>query len=169
MIILPEGKKNPRPTAKPLIALIALIAGCTFYSPSNLKGIVKVVIPTRGVQHKDMCCFHQLGPLGLVGLVVAESVSVFVCCPLPMRLFLGLSLALRSHDQFKASDWSTYKIYIYIYKSRNLFKFVLVLLSALVERVGVSCKRDFFLFHCHACPRKATCEYSNQPCSELGT
>ena len=29
-------------------------------------------------------------------------------------------------------------------KSRNLFKFVSVLLSVLVERVGVSCMRDFF-------------------------
>ena len=31
---------------------------------------------------------------------------------------------------------------IYIYKSQNLFKFVLVLLSASVERVGVSRIRD---------------------------
>ena len=31
--------------------------------------------------------FHQLGPLGRVGLVVDMSVCVFVC-PLPMRFFL---------------------------------------------------------------------------------
>ena len=31
-------------------------------------------------------------------------------------------------------------------KSRNLFKFVLVLLSASVERVGVSRMRDFFIW-----------------------
>ena len=30
--------------------------------------------------------FHQLGPLGRVGLVVDMSVCVFVC-PLPMRFF----------------------------------------------------------------------------------
>ena len=28
-------------------------------------------------------------------------------CPLFMSFFLGLSFALRSHDQFKASDWLT--------------------------------------------------------------
>ena len=53
---------------------------------------------------------------GLVGLsknwtldrffhIVAMSVYLF---PLPVRVFFGLSLAfLRSHDQFKASHWST--------------------------------------------------------------
>ena len=33
-------------------------------------------------------------------LIVAMSVSLFECCPLPMRVFLSLSLALRSHDHF---------------------------------------------------------------------
>ena len=39
-------------------------------------------------QHTN--CFHQLGPLGRVGLVVDMSVGVCVCvsvCPLPMRFF----------------------------------------------------------------------------------
>ena len=34
--------------------------------------------------------FHQLGPLGRVGLVVTKSVFLYVCvsvCPLPMRFF----------------------------------------------------------------------------------
>ena len=31
--------------------------------------------------------FHQLGPLGRVGLVVAKSVCVLRVCPLPMRFF----------------------------------------------------------------------------------
>ena len=42
----------------------------------------------------------------------------------------------------------TQPIYIYFFfvdKSRNLFKFVLVLLSASVERVGVSRMRDFLI------------------------
>ena len=30
-----------------------------------------------------------------------------VCCPLPMRFFLGLSFALRLHDQILASNWLT--------------------------------------------------------------
>ena len=35
------------------------------------------------------------------------------------------------------------KIYKYIYKSPNLFKFIFVLLSTSVERVGVSRMQDF--------------------------
>ena len=35
-------------------------------------------------------------------------IYIYICiCPLPMGFFWGLSLALRSHDQFKASHWST--------------------------------------------------------------
>ena len=53
--------------------------------------------------------FHQLGPLGRVGLVVTESVCLFVCLfvPFPCDFFLGLSLVLRPHDQIPASHWST--------------------------------------------------------------
>ena len=55
--------------------------------------------------------FHQLGPLGRVGPVVAKSVCVLCVYPLPMRFspprFQDLSLDLWSHDQFKASHWST--------------------------------------------------------------
>ena len=42
--------------------------------------------------------FHQLGPLGWVGLVVAISVYVYYV-PFSCNFFRGLSLALRSHDQ----------------------------------------------------------------------
>ena len=34
-------------------------------------------------------------------------VSLYVSVPFPCNFFRGLSLALRSHDQFEASDWST--------------------------------------------------------------
>ena len=69
--------------------------------------------------------FHQLGPLGWVGLVVVMSVCLCVCVSVclmspPMRFFPrplivpqviwsdpGLSLALRSHDQMPAWYWST--------------------------------------------------------------
>ena len=58
--------------------------------------------------------FHQLGPLGRVGLRVAMSVCLSVClfvclcvCAIECSFFRGLSLALRSHDQIPASDWST--------------------------------------------------------------
>ena len=36
--------------------------------------------------------FHQLSPLGQVGLVVAKSVCVSVWCPLPMRFFCVVGL-----------------------------------------------------------------------------
>ena len=90
----------------------------------------------------------QLGPVGRVGLEVAKSVwwsVVVVICvfvPFPWDFFRGCSLALWSHDHFEASYWSTLP-QLKIKKSRNLFKFVLFLLSASVERVGVSCMRDF--------------------------
>ena len=53
--------------------------------------------------------FHQLGPLGRVGLVVA--ISIYMSPP-PLLIFLGLLLALISHDHCQASHWI---IYIYIY------------------------------------------------------
>ena len=167
--------------------------------------------------------FHQLGPLGRVGLVVDMSVCVCVCLfvPFPCDFFRRLSLVLRSHDQIPASHWSTllpYHIVVVVVvffrskspirrrrrrgkgasfpthmvggvgrggvgkkwptspysaataageggwgarkkrgrdffsrhllkkkKSTNFFKFVLVLLSTLVERVSVSRMWDFFL------------------------
>ena len=53
--------------------------------------------------------FHQLSPLGRVGLVVTKSVCFCVVPTLSPShaIFLGLSLALWSHDQFEASHWST--------------------------------------------------------------
>ena len=41
---------------------------------------------------------------GRAGLVVA----MFIVYPFHFNLFLGLSLALRSHDHFQASHWSTH-------------------------------------------------------------
>ena len=57
----------------------------------------------------SLTTFHQLGPLGRVGLVVAESVCLSICLSVPFQcnFFLGLSLVLRSHDQIPASQWST--------------------------------------------------------------
>ena len=52
--------------------------------------------------------FHQLGPLGLVVQVVAMSVCKSVCL-FVLNFFLGLSLALRSHDQFPQKKlWHQY-------------------------------------------------------------
>ena len=58
-----------------------------------------------------LVCFHQLGPLGRVGLVVAMSVCLSVCLfdvPFPCNFFQGLSLAFRTHDQIPASHWPCY-------------------------------------------------------------
>ena len=47
---------------------------------------------------------------GTVGLVVAMSVLagyIYIYMSPSHVIFLGLSLALRSHDQFEASHWST--------------------------------------------------------------
>ena len=53
--------------------------------------------------------FSKNRPLGGFFLLVAMSVCLSVCLsvPFPCNIFKGLSLALRSHDQFKASHWST--------------------------------------------------------------
>ena len=115
-----------------------------------------------GILHPTIWYFHQLGPLGRVGLVVAKSVCVFVwclcVCPIPMRFFLrpligpvitwsvwGLSLGGRIKGAEKRGKKKNYHAsYRKKKKSCNLFKFVLVLLSASVERVCVSRMRDFF-------------------------
>ena len=52
--------------------------------------------------------FHWIGPLGRFGQVVAMSVYLFIYVYVPVPCnFLGLSLALKSHDQFQASHWSS--------------------------------------------------------------
>ena len=53
--------------------------------------------------------FTNSAPLGRVGHRVAMSVCLSVCVCLRHRVqfLLGLSLALRSHDQIPASHWST--------------------------------------------------------------
>ena len=82
--------------------------------------------------------FHQLGQ---VGLVVAMSVCLSLCLMSLPDVFLGLSLALISHDQFQASHRSTPLPLPPPPRPR-----VSLLLSASVERVGVSCMQDFVLF-----------------------
>ena len=54
--------------------------------------------------------FHRIGPLGRFDHRVAMSVCLSFClfvCPFSCDFFRGLSLALRSYDQFKDSHWST--------------------------------------------------------------
>ena len=51
--------------------------------------------------------FHRIGPSGPIRSSSRDVRCLSVCCPLPMRFFRGLSLALRSHDQIPASHWST--------------------------------------------------------------
>ena len=49
-------------------------------------------------QHWFSSIFHQIGPLGRVGLVVTECVCVSVClsvCPLPMQFFCVVGLVQR--------------------------------------------------------------------------
>ena len=67
-------------------------------------------IANIGLQWHICSSFHQLGPLGRVGLVVAMCVSLFLCfwvVPFSCNFFRGLSLVLRWHDQIPASHWST--------------------------------------------------------------
>ena len=53
-----------------------------------------------------MLLFLLTQPSGQVSLVVAMSMSMSTCGPSPCNLFQGLSLALTSRGQFKASHWS---------------------------------------------------------------
>ena len=51
-----------------------------------------------------MSLFTNSAPLGPIGHRVALSVCLCVCFRHEVQFFLGLSLALRSHDQIPASD-----------------------------------------------------------------
>ena len=53
--------------------------------------------------------FSESGPLGPFSHRVAMSVCLCVCA-IGCSFFLGLSLAMRSHDQFKASHWGKIKL-----------------------------------------------------------
>ena len=55
------------------------------------------------------------GPICSSSRHVRVCVFICLCVPFPCDLFWGLSLALRSHDQFEASDWSTLLHYQTIY------------------------------------------------------
>ena len=66
--------------------------------------------------------FQSIGPLGRCFHRVAMCVCLFVCLsdvPLSCDFFRGLSLVLRSHDQFKASNWSTLLQYHKKNKNKN--------------------------------------------------
>ena len=71
------------------------------YYPHTLKDSVS---PLCGI-------FTVTAPLGRFSQRFAMSVCLcvclFVCLRHRMQFFLGLSLALRSHDQFQACHWST--------------------------------------------------------------
>ena len=107
--------------------------------------------------------FQSIGPLGRCFHRVAMSVGPLLC-----YFFRGLSLALRSQDQFKASDWrrrrrrggGNFFIYIFFFgrksplaaaatmaagRDKKMLKSLLAaeLLSASVERCFVSRMRDF--------------------------
>ena len=79
--------------------------------------------------------------------------SMYLFVPSPCYFFWGLSLVLRSHDQFKASHWSTLLPYppspqkkLDLFFATSPFggkQKVSVLLSAPVERFFVSGMRDF--------------------------
>ena len=77
----PEGHQNPISGSKVMAILlkwwILPISGA-------LSGRVCACSPR--------CSFHQLGPLGRVGLVVTKSVCLSVNCPLPMRFFCVVGL-----------------------------------------------------------------------------
>ena len=90
---------------------------------------------TRIMNFFHLVTFHQLGPLGRVGLVVTESVCLCVCL---MSVWEG---GMRKKGAGKKEK----KITQPIEEEKNLFKLVLVLLSASVERVSVSRMRDFYL------------------------
>ena len=67
----------------------------TFYRQkfSNLRALLSII-------------FTNSASLGRVGHKVAMSRCVWYCT-IGCSFFLGLSLALRSHDQFEASHWSS--------------------------------------------------------------
>ena len=72
--------------------------GVTYHLPSNWNLKYKYFLH----KDEDYCGFHQLGPLGRVGLVVTKSVCVFFVCPLPMQFFLrGRIVAERA----SSVDW----------------------------------------------------------------
>ena len=113
--------------------------------------------------------FHS--PLGWFGLLVAMSVSVFVCLfiyfflPFPCNCFWYLSFGLRSHDQFKEfiffllfakkplwrrqqQQWQgrgKKKLTVSLFVNA-IRKQILVLLSASVKRFCVSRKRVYFFY-----------------------
>ena len=107
--------------------------------------------------------FHRLCPLGQVSLVVAMSVTMdYICMSPPLAYVLGLSLALRSHDQFPGLTLPhtpflslffppPKKNFTTPHQKKTLFcqflsVFISVLLSANIKRVSVSRMRHFFCF-----------------------
>ena len=92
-------------TGKHIIPNLELV----FFFPFISKNIP--LIPLYVLYSYFVCMeFSSNRPLGRFDLVVAMSVpasGTLGLVPFPCDFFRGLSLALRSHDQFEASDWST--------------------------------------------------------------
>ena len=99
-----------------------------------------------------------------MSVYISVYISVCLSVTFPCNFFRGLLLALRSHDQFEASHWPTllpYHMVVVVGGTKKPLwrgggkkiavspfvdasgKKISVLLSALVERFGVSGMRDF--------------------------
>ena len=63
--------------------------------------------------YKTYFNFHQIGPLGRFGLVVAKSVCLFaclsVCCALPMQFFKVMKSKVFSNNIWLVSDYNKYR------------------------------------------------------------
>ena len=93
----------------------------TFHKLFPCLGQLLLTVGKRGA-----VTFSKNRPIGQFPLLVPTFVCLYV--PSTVNLCLGLSLALRSHDQFKISHWSApHPKYIYIYiffcKKKYLFFF----------------------------------------------
>ena len=116
--------------------LLNLLGNIFPYCPA-VKAIRRINSSSIDLPRRSMLDFHLLGPLGQVGLVVDMSVCLSVCLSPSHAIF------------FEASYWPSG----HMISSRPLIghspslpnlALAAVLLSASVERVGVSRMRDFY-------------------------
>ena len=86
------------------------IGNVVFIWPNcTLIGMVAANRPSR-LFFSELChsSFHWIGPTNSVIESQCSSVVLWFCGSAPSgAFFLGLSLALRSHDEFQASHWSS--------------------------------------------------------------
>ena len=132
----------------------------SIYSPTRPYLSLPPIFDSLNKQICFLSYFHQIGPTGPswsksrhVRVYVCVSVCVSVCA-IGCSFFLGLSLALRSHDQILAYHClppaRPPRIFFYNASSQKkgpiyfVYFFDTMLLSAHVVRVGVSCMQDFF-------------------------